>query len=329
MRSLEDKQPAEEARQYDRRWIVMIAVPIAAIILAVGIWALVSRPSANPSVGSDTMTESADTSDAPSGSGTVTTVKTTAKRGFAATTRGNNGGTGKITTAKVKTTTRAIAAQPSAPSSTTADTHKNNTVPSGESTSSEQTASSGESTSTEETTSSEETISSGEGTSDEETVSSATTAPSVTDVTYLYRDARRGDDFYANATLENAVVITGVSTPSQDGTYAIPDTLDGKTVVAIMGFAFSDDNVRDTVKQVVVPDSVKTIWNYAFAECGQMTDIYFCGDAIYTEAFAFADVADRVGTLTIHCAASCNDRNFRYYKTSASNYDALYEEWNG
>ena len=107
--------------------------------------------------------------------------------------------------------------------------------------------------------------------------------------TYLYRDARLGDDFSVSYPTENCVVITGVSTPSSDGEYTIPKTINGKTVIAIMGGAFSGENIKNTVKKVIVPSSVKTIWNYAFSSCYYLSDIYFCGNSIYTEANAFAD----------------------------------------
>lgn len=156
----------------------------------------------------------------------------------------------------------------------------------------------------------------------------STTSPVLT-VTYTYRDAKNGDDFYVYADLENAVVITGVSTVSETGEYIIPEKIDGKKVIAVMGGAFCDEHIKDTVKKVVVPASVKNIWNYAFSRCYNLTDIYFRGDAIYTEAQAFAPSSQRNGTLTIHCSANCNDRNFRYYKNSAAGYDAEYQEWNG
>ena len=145
----------------------------------------------------------------------------------------------------------------------------------------------------------------------------------------MYRDAKYGDDFSVGANLENAVVITGVKTASANGEYKIPDTIDGKKVVAIMGLAFCDDSISSTVKTVIVPSSVKTIWNNAFANCYNLTDIYFKGNAIYTESNAFPEVSKRNETLTIHCSANCSDRNYRYYKNSASYYDAEYEEWNG
>ena len=147
--------------------------------------------------------------------------------------------------------------------------------------------------------------------------------------TYLYRDATYGDDFSVSADLENAVVITGVSKASSTGEYVIPSTLNGKRVVAIMGLAFCDEAISSTVKKVVVPASVKTIWANAFHNCYNLTDIYFRGNAIYVETNAFAQKSKRTGTLTIHCSGSCSDRAYRYYKNSASSYDALYEEWNG
>lgn len=161
------------------------------------------------------------------------------------------------------------------------------------------------------------------------TPTNPTPNPSVTAVTYLYRDAKYGDDFSVSANLENAVVIIGVKTPSSSCEYIIPETIDNKKVIAIMGLAFCDDTIKDTVKKVVVPASVKTIWNNAFANCYNLTDIYFGGKAIYVEGNAFAPKSNRTGTLTIHCSYDCSDRNYRYYRNSAVYYDALYEEWNG
>lgn len=172
--------------------------------------------------------------------------------------------------------------------------------------------------------------SSGNETGSNNSGSSSTTAPTeTTAVTYIYRDAKYGDDFSVGASLENAVVITGVKNTSTNGKYIIPETIDGKKVVAIMALAFCDNNISNTVKTVVVPSSVKTIWNNAFANCYNLTDIYFKGNSIYTEVNAFAETSKRNGTLTIHCSANCSDRNYRYYKNSASYYDAKYAEWNG
>ena len=151
----------------------------------------------------------------------------------------------------------------------------------------------------------------------------------VSSVEYLWRNAKSGDDYSTSANIENCVVITGIKTPEANGEYTIPDTIDGKRVIAVIGGAFSGDNVKQTVKKVTVSSNVKTIWNYAFGGCNNLTDIYFKGNAIYTEALAFKTDGARNGSFTIHCSADCNDRNFRYYKNTAPNYGAVWEEWNG
>ena len=153
------------------------------------------------------------------------------------------------------------------------------------------------------------------------TPTGSTTAPESpkTEVVYTYRAARAGDDFNAQyQNTGNDIVITGISQPSVDGTYDIPSYIDGKKVIAIVANAFSGSNA----KIVYIPATVKTIWNYAFAGCG-LTDLYFRGNAIYTESSAFS------GSITIHCSATCSDRNYRYYKNSAANYGATWAEWNG
>ena len=158
----------------------------------------------------------------------------------------------------------------------------------------------------------------------------STTTPPVSSVTYTYRQAQKGDDYLRRSFDEDEIVITGVRTASETGEYVIPEQIDGKTVVAVMHRAFTDEAICDTVRKVVVPATVKTIWDYAFSTCYNLTDIYFCGDAIYTSPQAFAWEPRRTGTLTIHCSADCSDRNFRYYKDCADgSYDAVYEEWNG
>lgn len=156
----------------------------------------------------------------------------------------------------------------------------------------------------------------------------STDAQVPSEAEYAYRDAEYGDDYYVHANISDAVVITEVVSPSANGVYTIPSEIGGKRVMAVMSLAFCNENVRDTVKKVIVPSSVKTIWDNAFANCYNLTDIYFCGNSIYTARNAFAQSSKRNGKLTIHCSASCSDRDFRYYKNTAPNYDAVYEEWN-
>lgn len=147
-------------------------------------------------------------------------------------------------------------------------------------------------------------------------------------VTYRYRDAKLGDDFSVHADLDNCIVIIGVNTASSNGEYTIPETINGKKVISIMGLAFCDASIRNTVRKVIIPGNVKTIWGNAFVHCYNLTDIYFCGQSLYVESNAFAEKSKRTGNLTIHCSYNCEDRNFRYYRNSAIYYDALYEEWN-
>lgn len=182
---------------------------------------------------------------------------------------------------------------------------------------------------TENSTSLTATSSQNSTTTSSTTTSSTTTSSPTATVTYLYRDAKYGDDFSVSANLENAVVIIGVKGVSADGKYIIPETIEGKRVLAIASLAFSDAKISNTVKTVIVPSTVKNIWGNAFANCYNLTDVYFKGDAVYTESNAFPEKSKRNGILTIHCSAKCNDRNYRYYKNSASYYDAEYKEWNG
>jgi hypothetical protein len=143
-------------------------------------------------------------------------------------------------------------------------------------------------------------------------------APKI-EAEYTYRAAQAGDDFSANyQNAGNDIVITGITQTAVDGVYDIPSYIDGKKVIAIVANAFSGSNA----KVVYVPDTVKTIWNNAFAGSA-LTDIYFRGNAIYTEGKAFSS------RVIIHCSASCTNRDFRYYKNCAADYGATWVEWNG
>ena len=148
---------------------------------------------------------------------------------------------------------------------------------------------------------------------------------------FTYRDAEYAkDDYHVTANVDNCVVITGVSTPASNGIYRIPSTLGGKKVIAVDQSAFNAEGIRNTVKAVYVPASVRTIKAYAFSACYNLTDIYFYGASIYVDSQAFAVKSRRSGTLTIHCAYDCNNRDLRYYRNIAeSYYDAKFEEWNG
>ena len=144
---------------------------------------------------------------------------------------------------------------------------------------------------------------------------------------YTYREAQYGDTLNAHyANDGNDIVITGVETFSSNGEYVIPSYINGKRVISIMPNAFHGTDAR----KVVVGDTVKVIWEYAFSDCINLTDVYFCGNKIDVDTTAFSKVDWRTGALTIHCSATCHNSNMLSYKNAAEYwYDAAYEEWNG
>ena len=337
MTSFEEKQTIETPKENNKRWLIMIAAVLVLILIVVGIFLLAQKDRPN-NEGADNSTSSSVSSnlDTSDDNTTSSEQQNSESQGNETSTPTSNNQTQSSSKNEGNTTNNSSGNTTTTNSSTSSgsqNSNTNNTTTNNSTTSSNSensntnntTNSSSNSTSTNSTSSSNKTESSNTSSS-----TSTTTTPSqTTTVTYMYRDAKYGDDFSVSANLENAVVITGVKTTAADGKYIIPETLDGKKVVAIMALAFCDDNISSTVKTVIVPSSVKTIWNNAFANCYNLTDIYFKGNAIYTESNAFPEKSKRNGTLTIHCSANCSDRNYRYYKNSASNYDAEYEEWNG
>ena len=318
MTSFEEKQTIENKEENNKRWLIIIAAVLVLVLIVACIFLFSQKEaptngeidtSSNASISSglDTSDDNASSSGQQSSELQGNETSTPTSNNQAQSSSKNEGNTTNNSSGNTTTTN-------SSTSSGSQNSNTNNT-----------TNSSSNSTSTNSTSSSNKTESSNTSSS-----TSTTATPSqTTTVTYIYRDAKYGDDFSVSANLENAVVITEVKNASSDGKYIIPETIDGKKVVAITALAFCDGSISSTVKTVIVPSSVKTIWNNAFANCYNLTDIYFKGNAIYTESNAFPEKSKRNGTLTIHCSANCSDRNYRYYKNSASNYDAEYEEWNG
>lgn len=315
MTSLEEKQVIriQKTRQ---RWPVILAAVFVLVLVVGGIWLILggddSVPTSSDSSANQTSAVSLSTSSTgqnqvvvdPTASITADNTHTTSGNQSQSTTGSKTDGQRSSTNAKITTST------------TSGRTSSLHNVPT-----SSKTATTTGATSAKSTTSKIPTVT---------TSSTSATGSTVSQAVYAYRKAQYGDDFSVSYPIPaNAIVITGVTTPSSGGTYVIPASIDGHPVLAIMGGAFSGADVKNSVKKVVVPASVKTIWNYAFAGCYGLTDIYFCGNAIYTEANAFPDADKRTGILTIHCSASCHDRNLRLYKNSVGTFDALYEEWNG
>lgn len=156
--------------------------------------------------------------------------------------------------------------------------------------------------------------------------------PSKTEAVYIYRDAVATDCYppgHAVYDVTDVIVITGVSSPSSDGIYVIPEKINGKKVGAIMPSAFNDPAISSTVKKVVIPATVRSIWQNAFSNCYNLTDIYIYSKVVEIYENSFADVSKRNGSLTIHCTRDCRNFGFYYYRNIAGNYGAAYKEWNG
>ncbi len=128
---------------------------------------------------------------------------------------------------------------------------------------------------------------------------------------------------------ENAIVITGVSGIAADGVYVIPETIDGKKVAAIMPDAFSNPKVSSAVKSVVLPKTVRTVWEGAFSKCYNLTDLYMKSLTIELYEKALPPSKSRKATLTLHCRKECKNFTFYYYRNIAGDFDAKYKEWDG
>ncbi len=320
MTSFEEKQTIETPKENNKRWLIIIAAVLAVVLVVISI--VLFAPKGN---GSNDSNNNSNSSSFSSDSNTSTNNNDTTSNEH----QGDDEAGGESSSPSSSSQT------PNTSNNTTNNTSGNTTTNNSSTNSSSQNNSTTNNTTTNSSTTNNSTTSSTSSNNKTESnnsgsSSTTTTTPSeTTTITYTYRDAKYGDDFSVGANLENSVVITGVKTASANGEYKIPETLDGKKVVAIMGLAFCDESISNTVKKVIIPSTIKTIWNNAFANCYNLTDIYFCGNSIYTESNAFPETSKRSGTLTIHCSANCSDRNYRYYKNSASYYDAKYEEWNG
>lgn len=165
------------------------------------------------------------------------------------------------------------------------------------------------------------------------TVPDSTDGPTAGSAVYAYRAATVNDALCAGRyTLpKDAIVITGITHPSDNGVYDIPETIDGKPVVAIMDNAFGGENIKDTVKTVIIPACIKEIRGTAFYYCYNMTELYIKGSYIFFPGSGlFAPTARRTGTLTVYATAKCEDKtSLSKVKSLAYYNDAVFVEWNG
>ena len=327
MTSLDEKEALAPRTFQRRQWIWILAAFLALLLIGGGLWWGLSRPEkeqepSKPQSGQESAPETpADTpaqEEPQTGNSAGGNVPASTPGNTSGPTTGNTNGNTGNTTGNTTNTTGNTTNTTGNTTNTTGNTNENTST----NTDTEQTTP--EQTTPEQTTP--------EQTTPEQTTPEQTEPeqPTVTAAVYKYRDAQYGvDDYLVTANVDDCVVITGIATPASDGIYQIPATIDGKTVIAIQKNAFYTDGYALTVKAVYIPAKLRTIWDNAFVGCYNLTDIYLYGKAVYI-GDAFPAAEKRNGTLTIHCAYDCSNRDLRYYRNIAeSYYDARYEEWNG
>lgn len=155
-------------------------------------------------------------------------------------------------------------------------------------------------------------------------------------IVYTYRAA----EFYdiipaadrANKDLlaQNAVVITGVETVAKSGVYVIPEQIDGKNVIAVMGTAFSDTQICATVKKVIFPAGIHSVWE-TFQYCENLTDLYFSGKSVDISTYMFLLIPNP-RQLTVHGASDCvcyfGSNGKSTLKERAAQFGITYQNWN-
>ena len=195
-------------------------------------------------------------------------------------------------------------------------------------------------------TNSDSVVSSDESTDGEDTNQDVVDEPSVDSTSYIdppktdegaatyeYRLAQQSDAICEGRyTLpKDAIVITKVTKASIDGVYKIPETIDGKPVVAVMENIFGGDDIRDSVKTVILPSCVKELRGTAFFYCYNLKNIYIEGDYLFLVGGSFFAPSNRRNeSLVIYASASCYDATSHVkFKNIAGYNGAEFVEWNG
>ncbi len=347
MTSFEGKQTIETPKENNRRWIYVIAAVFVLVLIALSIVFFAQKDnstngendtSSSSSVSSDLNVagdnESTTSTEQQNGESESNETSTPVNNSQTQTNSKNENDTAKKPSNSTITnnTTPSSNSQNSTTSNNTTSgsssgTVTNNSTPSTPTSTNNTTNSSSSDTVTNNSTPSAST-STNNTTNDVTSSTPAETQPKYNYVTATIENAYPSGYSTIHAP-ENAIVITKVNYKEESGNYVIPDTIDGKKVVAIMPSAFSDSSIRSTVKSVTLPGTVRTIWSNAFKDCYNLTDLYIKSAAIGIYEDAFPALSKRNGKLTIHCKRDCRDFDFYYYRNIADRYDADYEEWNG
>ncbi len=160
-------------------------------------------------------------------------------------------------------------------------------------------------------------------------------------IEWSYRPAASSDysTSYSSVALSNAITIDGFNTLSPDGVYKIPETLNGRTVVAISAnstsakYTFRSGSVKNNVKQVYLPKNLFSVLPNTFSQCANLSDIYYSGEMIYLPITALPHEISKEATF--HCSESC--RRYPELKTminsenpySTGTYTIHFRIWTG
>ena len=317
MTSFEEKQTIETPKENNKRWLYIIAAVLAVVLVVISIILFASKVNdsndsnnnSNISSFSSDSNTSTDNNDTDSSEQQKVSGESSSPSSSIQTPNSSNN---KTNNTSGNTTTNNISTN----SSSQSNSSTGNTNSDGSSGTATNNSTPSTSTSTNNSTS-----------------DATNSTPTNTQPKYTYIEATIQNayptGYSAMYAPENAIVITKVNYKEESGNYIIPDTIDGKKVAAIMPSAFSDSSISATVKSVTLPATVRTIWNDAFKDCFNLTDLYIKSAVIGIYEDAFPDLAKRNNKLTIHCKSDCRDFDFYYYRNIANKYDAEYEEWNG
>ena len=309
MTSFEEKQTIETPKENNKRWLIIIAAVLVLVLIVISIVLFASKGNIH-----NDLNNNSNSSSFSSDSNISTDNNDTTSREQ----QGDEG----------------VGGESSSPSSSSQTPNPSNNKTSGNTTTNNiSTNSSSQSNSSTGNTNSNGSSGTATNNSTPSTSTSTNSTPTNTQPKYTYIEATFQNAYptgygtmYAP---ENAIVIVKVNYKEESGNYIIPDTIDGKKVAAIMPSAFSDSSISSSVKSVTLPATVRTIWNDAFKNCYNLTDLYLKSAVIGIYEDAFPLTSMRNEKLTIHCKRDCRDFNFYYYRNIAERYDATYEEWNG
>ncbi len=319
MTSFEEKQTMETPKENNKRWLIIIAAVLVVMLIIISI--VLFAPKGNGSNDSNNNSNSSsirsDFNPSADNNGTTSNEQQV-----------DEGASGEEPSPSSSSQTQNPTKNENVTINNTSDnTTTNHTSTNSSSQNSSATNKPSDNTAT--STSTPSTSTSANSTTNDVTSGTPTnTQPKYTYVTATIENAYP-TGYSAMYALDNAIVITKANYTEESGNYVIPDTIDGKKVVAIMPSAFSDSSISSTVKSVTLPATVRIIWSDAFKDCFNLTDLYIKSAVIGIYEDALPDPSKRNGKLTIHCKKDCRDFDFYNYRNIVNRYDAEYEEWNG